>query len=157
MQQKKTAILGMFVALIALVPIHVQAGSSEDEIEAVMHALQRDWNAGDMTAYLAAYAEHAELRLLSGAGILNGWDTVNTLFREQYPDEPRMGDFTMDAVEVRLLTDDVAVASGIFEHVFAEETVRGLFSHVLRRQSDGRWLIELEHVSRSNRADSDKH
>lgn len=139
----------MSAALVALTAMPVQAGSGEDEVEAVMQALQADWNAGDMTAYLAAYVENADLRLLSSAGILKGWDTVNTLFREQFPDEPRMGDFTMDALEIRLLSDDVAVASGEFEHVFAEHTISGLFSHVLRRQKDGRWRIELEHVSLS--------
>ena len=145
--------LGILVALIAVCAVPAQAGSSEEEVEAVMRGLQSDWNAGDMSAYLSAYAEGADLRLLSSAGILKGWDTVNTLFREQFPDEPRMGDFTMDAVEVRLLTDDIAVASGNFEHVFAEHTIRGLFSHVLRRQKDGRWLIELEHVSRTDDRD----
>ena len=60
-----------------------------------------------------------------------------------------MGDFTVDSLEVRLLTDDVAVASGAFEHVFAELTVRGSFSHVLKKQDDGRWLIEHEHTSRT--------
>jgi len=142
-------ILGVIAALIATA-VPAQAGSSEGEVEAVMRNLVQDWNAGDMAAYLAAYAESADLRLLSSAGILKGWDTVNALFREQFPDEPRMGDFTMDAVEVRLLTDDVALTSGKFEHVFAEQTIQGSFSHVLRRQEDGSWLIELEHVSRTD-------
>ena len=153
MQNRRTMILGMFAALIAAAAIPVQAGDSEGEVEAVMRNLVSDWNAGDMTAYLAAYVESADLRLLSSAGIVKGWDTVNTLFREQFPDEPRMGDFTMDAVEVRLLTDDVAVASGKFEHVFAEQTIQGSFSHVLRRLEDGSWLIELEHVSRTEAGD----
>ena len=153
MQRRIKMTLEMLVVLGAMWAVPLQASDSEKEVEAVMRGLQTDWNVGDMTAYLAAYAENADLRLLSSAGILKGWDTVNTLFREQFPDEPRMGDFTMDAVEVRLLNDDVAVASGSFEHVFEDHAIRGLFSHVLRRQKDGRWLIELEHVSRTNNRD----
>ena len=153
MQRRRKTTLGMLVVLGAMWAMPLQASDSVKEVEAVMRGLQTDWNAGDMTAYMAAYVENADLRLLSSAGILKGWNTVNTLFREQFPDEPRMGDFTMDDLEVRMLTDNVAVASGNFEHVFADHTIRGSFSHVLRRQKDGRWLIELEHVSRTNNRD----
>ena len=149
MEPMKKTISGVLVTLIGLLALPGHAGSSEDEVAAVIRGLQTDWNGGDMTAYLQAYVQSDELRLLSSAGIYKGWDAVNTTFREQFPDEPRMGDFTVDGLEVRLLTDDIAFASGSFEHVFTELTVRGSFSHVLKRQEDGRWLIELEHVSRT--------
>jgi uncharacterized protein (TIGR02246 family) len=146
--------IAAWATLMALATLPARAGGSEEEVEAVIQRLSADWNAADMTAYMAAYVESDDLRLLSSAGIYKGWDTVNTTFREQFPDEERMGDFTTDAVEVRLLSDDVALASGAFEHVFAKLTIRGSFSHVLRRQDDGRWLIELEHVSRTEVVDT---
>ena len=146
MKYKKSAALIMCATLITL---PAQAAGGEEEVEAIVRGLATDWNAGNMTAYLAAYVQNDDLRLLSSAGTYRGWNTVDTLFREQFPDEPRMGDFTIDGLEVRRLTDEVVLASGAFEHVFATLTVRGLFSHVFRRQDDGRWLIEFEHVSRT--------
>ncbi len=144
---KLQLLLPVVALLLAVMP--AQANESEAEVRAVIDALQSDWNGGDMSAYLAAYAQQDETRMLSSAGIYAGWETINELFRQQFPDEPRMGDFTIDDVAVRLLADDVAVVSGLFEHVFTEMTVRGAFSQVLRRQEDGRWLIEHEHTSRS--------
>ena len=124
------------------------AGSREDAVEAVIRGLQADWNAADMAAYLDAYAKDDATRLVYGKGWLSGWDAVNNVFREQYPDEHRMGKFTIDTMEVRLLTDDVAVATGSFEHVFPHETIRGAFTHVLEKTQGGRWVIRHEHTSR---------
>ena len=149
MKRIKLLVLLPFAALTAATSMPTMADSGEEDVRLVIDALQTDWNGGDMTAYLAAYVQNDEMRMLSSAGIYDGWNTVNSIFREQFPDEPRMGDFTVDSLEVRLLTDDVAVASGAFEHVFAELTVRGSFSHVLKKQDDGRWLIEHEHTSRT--------
>lgn len=155
MKRTKTTMFGIYaalaaaVALVALAALPAQAASSEEQVEAVVRDLQTDWNDADMTAYLAAYVQNDDLRLLSHAGIYKGWDTVNTLFREHFPDERRMGKFTIDALEIRLLTEDVALANGEFEHVFEDQTVRGSFSHVLKKQDDGGWRIEHEHVSRT--------
>lgn len=149
MKRIKLLVLLLFAALTAATSMPTMADSAEEDVRVVIEALQTDWNGGDMTAYLAAYVQNDDMRMLSSAGIYEGWNTVNSIFREHFPDEPRMGDFTVDSLEVRLLTDDVAVASGAFEHVFAELTVRGSFSHVLKKQEDGRWLIEHEHTSRT--------
>lgn len=136
----------LLLACAVAQPAH--AGPQEDAVEAVIRGLQTDWNAADMTGYLDAYAKDDSTRLVYGKSWLSGWDEVNRVFREQYPDEHRMGKFTIDAMEVRLLTDDVAVVTGSFEHVFPHETMRGAFTHVLEQTPDGNWVIRHEHTSR---------
>lgn len=142
---------GLAAAVLALAcafagPAH--GGADEDAVEAVIRGLQSDWNAADMTAYLDAYGKGDDMRLVYGKTWLAGWDAVNRMFREAWPDERRMGKFTIDEMEVRLLTDDVAVATGRFEHIFPHETIRGAFTHVLEKTADGAWEIEHEHTSR---------
>ncbi len=142
---------GLAAAILALGcafagPAH--GGPEEDAVEAVIRGLQSDWNAADMTAYLDAYGKGDDMRLVYGKTWLAGWDAVNRMFREAWPDERRMGKFTIDAMEVRLLTDEVAVVTGSFEHIFPHETIRGAFTHVLEKTADGSWEIEHEHTSR---------
>jgi ketosteroid isomerase-like protein len=137
------------VAVPVLATGLARSDTHTDEIETVLRGLEVDWNAGDISAYLAAYARNEDLRMLSTAGIIEGWEELDAEYRKHFPDELRMGDFKIISLDVRLLTEDVAIASGTFEHVFVNETIRGPFSHVLRRQPDGSWRIELEHVSRS--------
>lgn len=140
------AVAALVLACALAGPVH--AGPQENAVEAVIRGLQSDWNAADMSAYLDAYAQDEGTRLVYGKNWLSGWNEVNRVFREQYPDEHRMGKFTIDAMEVRLLTDEVAVVTGSFEHVFPHETMRGAFTHVLEKAPDGRWLIRHEHTSR---------
>jgi uncharacterized protein (TIGR02246 family) len=137
--------------LVALIGIAGPAHASSDgaaAVETVIRSLQTHWNGADMDAYLGAYRRSDELRLVYGKSWLAGWDTVNRVFREQYPDEKHMGKFTIDKMEVRLLTDDIAVVTGSFEHVFPDETIRGAFTHVLQKTPDDGWEIQHEHTSR---------
>ena len=147
-----TAIRCVCIALVLSIGTmapDARAGGAVDDIRLLIGQLQEDWNAGDMQGYMAAYANSDDLRLLSSAGIYKGWQTVDSTFRAQFPDEAAMGDFFVDGLDIRVLTNDVALASGSFRHVFDSLTIEGSFSHVLRRHDDGRWLIELEHVSRT--------
>lgn len=134
--------------LLAATAVAGPAESPQASAEAVIRGLQTDWNAADMSAYLDAYRRDDQLRLVFGKTSLTGWDTVNRVFREQYPDETRMGKFTIESLAVRLLGEDTAIASGTFEHIFPHETIRGAFTHVLTRDAGGAWKIEHEHTSR---------
>lgn len=133
------------------------AASDEGAVESVIRGLQTDWNAADMTAYLDAYGKGDDMRLVYGQTWLAGWEAVNRVFRENWPDERRMGKFTVDKMEVRLLTDEVAIVTGAFEHVFPHETIRGAFTHVLQKTSDGHWEIQHEHTSRGETVVHEDH
>ena len=125
-------------------PAHPDRGA----VEAVIRSLQEHWNAGDMAGYLARYVQNDALRLTFGNTIVEGWDALDTLFRASYPDPERMGRFTIDRLETRLVDDDAAIALGNFTHVFPHETIKGGFTHVLRRTADGDWIIVHERTSR---------
>lgn len=116
--------------------------------ESVIHGLQTDWNNADMDAYLGAYRGDDQLRLVFGNTVVKGMDAVSKLFRANYHDEHTMGKFTVESLSVRHVSDDVAIATGTFQHVFPHETVDGGFSHVLHREESGKWVIQHEHTSR---------
>lgn len=141
------AIVGVFLlALVQLSP--AQVADAESEVRAVITGLETSWNAADMDGYLAAYHRDDSMSLTYGNTVVQGWDALNALFRKNYPDETRMGKFTIDSLAVTLLGDDAAVAYGNFTHVFPEETIHGGYSHVLARHEDGRWIIQHERTSR---------
>jgi uncharacterized protein (TIGR02246 family) len=121
---------------------------AEGDVATAILALELSWNSGDMAAYLAQYQQDDTLSLTFGNTVVQGWKALDTLFRESYPDPVRMGRFTIDRVDVRMLSDDIAVAYGNFTHVFPHETVKGGFSHVLTRNAQGAWIIQHERTSR---------
>lgn len=118
------------------------------EIQRGIAQLQADWNGGDMEAYLAAYWNDPGLSMMAGGSALRGWQAVAELFHATWTEESAMGDFSASNVTVRVLDNRTAIASGGFQHVFPDETVEGVFTHVWRRFRD-RWLIVHEHTSRT--------
>lgn len=143
-------LLGCWLGLAAFAQADdaAPAGSAEGAVEAVIRSLQEHWNRGDMTGYLARYEESERLRLTFGNTIVEGWDALDSLFRASYPDPERMGRFSIDRIETRQIGDDTAMALGNFTHVFPHETIHGGFTHVLRRDGSGQWIIIHERTSR---------
>ena len=139
-------LLGWFSTVVGATP--AVAGGPEEEAAAVVRSLQDHWNRGDMTGYLARYARDEKLRLTFGNTIVEGWEALDALFRTSYPDPVRMGRFTIDQLDTRLLNDDMAIVHGNFTHVFPHETIKGGFTHVLSRNESGDWLIVHERTSR---------
>ncbi len=123
-------------------------GAVEDEIRELTRRLSTDWNAGNMAAYLAAYDDGAELSLLFGNRVVAGKQAMVDLFTSSWTTEAAMGDFDTDRVGVRLIAPGIAVARGLFEHRFPDETIHGAFSHVWRQSGNGAWKIVHEHTSR---------
>lgn len=124
------------------------AGDSEAEVKAVIAGLESTWNNADMDGYLAAYSRGASMSLTYGNSVVQGWDALNNLFSTSYPDEAKMGKFTIDSIAVTIMGDDAAIAYGNFTHVFADETIIGGYTHVLMRDTDGSWIIQHERTSR---------
>lgn len=143
-----TALGGAMLFALFLVGTHARAGGEEDAVTDRIRALQTTWNRGDMGGYLANYHQDDSLVLTFGNTVVEGWSALDTLFRQSYPDPVRMGRFTIDRLDVQLLGPDAAVAYGNFTHVFPTETIKGGFSHVLTRRTDGTWLIRHERTSR---------
>lgn len=148
-RRRRPAAAGLAVALTLLLwQPGASAEAAADAVRARLQALQASWNRGDMAGYLANYHRDADLVLSFGNTIVEGWDRLDALFRSSYPDPPRMGRFTIDRLQVKLLGDDAAIAFGNFTHVFPTETIKGGFSQVLTPDKDGSWRIRHERTSR---------
>lgn len=134
--------------LSAFALAHSEAEGPEEPARAVIMMLEDTWNSGDMTGYLAQYQQDDSLSLTFGNTVVEGWTALNTLFRKSYPDPKRMGRFSIDRLDVQMLREDAAIAYGNFTHVFPKETIKGGFTHVLSRNTSGKWIIRHERTSR---------
>lgn len=123
------------------------AGAIRAKIGELTKKLSKDWNRGDMDAYLNAYQPGTGTSLLFGGTILGSSEEIRSLFTQTWTTEEAMGDFETRDVVVQLIAPGVAIARGHFEHQFPAEKVSGVFTHVWR-QGDGTWKIVHEHTSR---------
>ncbi|MEO1135218.1 MAG: nuclear transport factor 2 family protein [Pseudomonadota bacterium] len=117
----------------------------EDVVRATLMAQAAAWNEGDLEGFMESYWKSDRLKFVSGVSTTRGWDATLKRYRDRYSGGG-LGRLGFDRIDVELVTDDVAVVTGRFNHDRDGETSSGLFSLVMRRDN-GAWRIVHDHTS----------
>ena len=117
----------------------------EQAIRATVARMSEVWNAGDMEGYFELYVEDEETALVFADRITFGWQPIKDMFGSIWSTQEAMGQFTTKDLAVRFLSDDLAVATGIYQHQFPDEYVEGAFSLFFVKQRND-WKITHEHT-----------
>jgi ketosteroid isomerase-like protein len=115
-------------------------------VRATLMAQAAAWNEGDLDGFMNGYWKSDELKFVSGGAITKGWDATIKRYRDRYAGATGLGQLGFDKLDVKLVTDNVAVVTGRFNLVNNGETSSGLFSLVMRRDN-GAWRIVHDHTS----------
>jgi len=73
---------------------------AREEAAAALAVQAAAWNAGDLEAFCAVYAEDASY--VSSTGIARGREAILARYRQRYPDRAAMGTLSFEVVETRL-------------------------------------------------------
>jgi beta-aspartyl-peptidase (threonine type) len=117
----------------------------EQSIAQVLERQARNWNAGDVEAFMGAYWNSDALTFSSSGRVHRGWEETLERYRARYPTNADMGKLTFSDLEVTPLGRDSALVLGRW-HLQREKPVGGVFTLVMRKQ-DGRWMIIHDHTS----------
>jgi ketosteroid isomerase-like protein len=120
--------------------------SPADVVRATLMAQAAAWNEGDIDGFMNGYWKSDELKFVSGGNITKGWDATLKRYRERYAGGSGLGQLGFEKLEVKLMTDDVAVVTGRFNLLNNGVNSSGLFSLVMRRDN-GAWRIVHDHTS----------
>lgn len=142
----------MFSVRLVILPLLWSASllPAADPKTAIVHVLNDQmgaWNRGDVAGFSASYAEHCTLIGKTVTEVTR--EQVLAHYRERYPTPEAMGHLAFSNLQVRLLDDHFATATGKWQ---LERTatgggpVGGVFSLVLEFK-DGAWRILLDHTS----------
>ncbi len=118
----------------------------EEIIVATLHAQTAAWNEGNLQAFMETYWNDDDLKFVSGTAITKGWSPTMKRYRERYADESGLGQLSFEKTDVEMVTDDVAVVTGRFNHVKNEEASSGVFTLVMKRVG-GVWRIVHDHTA----------
>ncbi len=118
----------------------------EDVILATLDAQAAAWNEGNLPAFMDIYWKDDSLKFVSGKTITKGWQTTMKRYRDRYADESGLGQLSFERTDVEMVTEDVAVVTGRFNHVKNDEQSSGVFSLVMR-QDRGVWRIVHDHTA----------
>ncbi len=121
--------------------------SNEAEIRSLIGQQSRDWNSGDIEAFMSPYWKNDGLTFSSGGEITRGFDSTLARYRERYPTTEAMGQVTFTDLEFLPLGPSAMQVLGTWSLDREPEPMSGRFTLILRRFAEG-WRIVHDHTSR---------
>lgn len=121
--------------------------SLENRVASMLDASAAGWNAGDLDAFMAVYAESGETTYVGGSGLRVGYDAIRERYAPLFRPGADRDSLRFEDLRVRALGSDVAL--GVARYVLhdgREVTGAGPFTLVLRRVGD-EWRIVHDHSS----------
>jgi beta-aspartyl-peptidase (threonine type) len=105
------------------------------------------WNKGDLEGFMKGYWKSPRLMFFSGNDKTQGWKATIERYRKKYQTgRNKMGKLTFRELEIDVLSPTTAWARGRWQVVRGKETLRGLFTLIFKKKSDG-WRIVHDHTS----------
>lgn len=115
-------------------------------IRAVLDAQVAAWNRGDIDGFMEGYWRSPETVFVSGDTVTHGWQTVLDRYKKGYDTREKMGTLTFSDLEIKVMSKDMAVATGRWQLARAADTPHGRFTLIFRKTSEG-WRIVHDHTS----------
>ena len=120
--------------------------STEKQISSLLDRQESAWNRADIEAFMSDYWESDQLTFSSGGETTRGYKATRDRYRNRYPDAKAMGKTTFSDIEIKELSNSVAMVLGRWQLERADEVMKGNFSLVLQ-QMEGGWKILHDHTS----------
>jgi uncharacterized protein (TIGR02246 family) len=140
-----------FIPLICLLftTYAATAQSKEDikQIHDIMSRQARDWNRGDIKAFMNGYWESDSLMFVGKSGVTYGYKATYENYVKRYPDRATMGTLKFDYINLSFPQPDVAFLVGKFTLARPEKGDASGFYTLLWKKIRGRWLIVCDHTS----------
>lgn len=125
-----------------------QAMTEGTRIRNMLERQAKDWNAGDIDAFMEAYWKSPRLTFSSGGEVTRGWDKTLENYKKRYPTKDDMGYLKFSHLYIDELGEDHAMVLGRW-YLRRDEPVGGSFTLVLRKFGKD-WRIIHDHTSRDS-------
>ncbi|TDO28947.1 YybH family protein [Sediminibacterium goheungense] len=133
----------VFVSLTTLT--HAQTGD-EKIIRNLLDRQTKDWNNGNIEAFMKGYWESDSLMFVGKSGVTYGYQKTLNNYKKNYPDTTAMGKLRFHILEVRRLSADHYFVLGKW---MLTRTIGDLSGHytLIFRKIKGKWNIIADHSS----------
>jgi uncharacterized protein (TIGR02246 family) len=141
---------GCIAVALLISCVQLGAANARAEISKELAVQIQTWNRGDIPGFVETYAPNCTF---VGKQILHGRSQLLARYRESYASPAAMGKLSFTNLDVQLLDESVAIATGnwhIERPASAGGPVAGVFSLVWQLQ-DGNWRIVLDHSTQDTK------
>ena len=113
---------------------------TEDIVRGVVAATAAAWNEGNLSAFMAAYADSPVTTATRDGVVVTGWSHVKKLQEQDIEDAGAMGRLNFAELAVTFSAPDVVSVAGQYSLTRPAAPSKGAVTLVLK-QTDGRWRI----------------
>jgi len=118
----------------------------QPEIIVLMEQQVKDWNTGDIEAFMHPYWNHDSLMFVGRSGLTYGWRKVLLNYTKSYPNRAEMGFLRFNLDKVVPLGNAHCLVVGRWALKREADEPNGYFSLVWKK-IDGEWKIISDHSS----------
>jgi ketosteroid isomerase-like protein len=118
----------------------------EAAILKMLQAQEKEWNNGNLDAFMKGYWQNDSLLFIGKNGPKYGYNTTLENYKKGYPDTARMGKFTSTILSIKKLSKEYYFVVGKW---YLKRTVGDVSGHytLLIRKTNGEWVIIADHSS----------
>jgi hypothetical protein len=141
-------LLFIYLLMAATQSVSAQKETEENAIKTMMLQQSKDWNAGNIDAFMEGYWPSDSLMFVGSRGITYGWKATLANYKKGYPDRATMGTLTFDFLKMDFY-DALGTCWLLGTWHLARPDkgdVGGFFTLVLKK-INGKWLIVSDHTS----------
>ena len=141
----------LLLCLLSPATFGVVAFSQENEkaIEKILLAQVAAWNAGDIDGYMKGYWNSDSTVFVSGGSLTRGYSGVLSRYKKSYDTREKMGKLEFAELQVRMVTQTLGVATGVWRLHRANDQPWGRFTLLVEKKPEG-WRIVHDHTSSAN-------
>lgn len=131
---------------IEKVSLEKEKHNKKKDIISVLTLQQKEWNEGNLEAFMSHYWNSDTLRFVSKNGVVYGFDKVFDRYKKSYPDKASMGNLEFEIINVDLISDLNAMVTGKWLLKVENKFKGGYFTLMLRKIKE-KWTIIADHTS----------
>ncbi len=136
----------LFLLFISLTSSAQKRNIAIQEVESILLNQEKQWNNGDIDAFMEDYWKSDELQFIGSSGITYGWQKTKDNYFRRYPDRATMGHLTFTIIKTDQLSINAMMMTGKFHLKRDMGDAQGHFLLVWRKIK-GQWLIIADHTS----------
>ena len=136
----------LLLVLPCIVSFSFAQDKDETAVRNVLAQQTKQWNNGNIPAYMDTYWKSDSLMFIGKSGITYGWQKLMDNYKRSYPDTVAMGKLGFDLLEVKRLSTNFFFVVGKWHLSRSIGDIGGVFT-LLFRKINYKWVIVSDHSS----------
>ena len=138
----------LFIVLLACcLPVLLPAQDKDKkEILSILARQTRDWNRGDIDAFMVGYWNSDSLKFIGKSGLTYGYKQTLANYKKNYSDTAQMGKLSFQILDVKRLSNKNYFVIGKWMLTRSVGDLSGHYT-LLFEKINGRWVIVADHSS----------